>query len=143
MHADKIKEKLKESANSTAKNHFKEFFNNLFSLSRLKSWSGFIIGGIVVAALKGVMGNSASHAIAFFGLAHIAGIFILDFVHKNTIKKVHICVIFFWISYILADYGIMTLTVVFLPGGYITNMALSLMIAAFISDIIGKIRGEG
>lgn len=121
---------------------FWKHLEELFSLKTVKDYSGFIIGGILILLIKHLMGSNANHAIAFLGLTHLAGIFILDFIHKKSIRKVHVTVTLFWIFYILADYGLITLTITSPSDGkvYVPDVVLSLLIASYLSGIASSLR---
>lgn len=121
---------------------FWKHLEELFSLKTVKDYSGFIIGGILILLIKHLMGSNANHAIAFLGLTHLAGIFILDFIHKKSIRKVHVTVTLFWIFYILADYGLITLTITSPSDGkvYVPDIVLSLLIASYLSGIASSLR---
>lgn len=137
--AAKVKDKLRDGSKYW---DFDRLIGCIFTPARLKEWSGFIIGGFAIAIFRGFLGSGASHAIAFLGLLHIAIIFALDFIHKKPLRKIHLTVILFWIFYILADYGILTLSIKSLSDGriYIPDMLLSLLLSTYLAGILSEIR---
>lgn len=128
--------------NKEGEHDFWKHLEDFMSLKTVKDYSGFIIGGLLILLIKHLMGDNANHAIAFLGLTHLAGIFVLDFIHKKTIRKVHVTVTLFWIFYILADYGLITLSITSPSDGkiYIPNIILSLIIASYLSGIASSLR---
>lgn len=134
--ASKIKDRVKKGFDQSQ--HFD--LGSLISRAKIKNWVGFCIAGIVLMFISSYSGAD-SHTIAFLGLVHIVIIFAFDFIHKKPIKMVHLSVILFWIFYILAKYGLITLSIK-LPDGraYVPDMILSLVIAAYLADLLDKIR---
>lgn len=132
---------------------YRQYEFGKFILSKTKDWAGFIVSGLVLAAI-GYFSGADSHAIAFLGLVHIAIIFAIDFVHKKPLRKVHLSVILFWIFYILADYGMIKLAINLHGNNLETEEAaqeaynvpdiiLSLIVGMYIADILDKLRTCG